>query len=422
MPSINTYGIQRLVSNLSPEEQLQWEDEDGLGVPPANMRDAADDAEGVADASLTDDYGNMPLGRPMTAAEKYRAALEKRSAQEMTRPQASDYKPKGWQRALAAVANFGAGYVNAGGRVKVDPGAMQSINQSLLRPGYRGAMEKWQNQGHQADVELDSAGRQLQMESAQAKAENEARRAAAYENAQRKSAELSEGRLKKLDQRQWKMSPNGRFIYDPETGEKKEMEPPKSPGKVIEAPADAVARRDREVANDPTLTAEQKSVYKYTGKIPVIKPPAKGGKGGAGKARMGTMRQFDAVDTDADKEYAKAEAEALKKLKNANISGFDDDQPWAYRDEDGKKKVQEVDNWLTNRKNQIADKYARRVKGYGGSAEAVKYKPVDREAGNSQSPAKPAGGPVVVSLPNGKTATFADQASADAFKRKAGIQ
>ena len=379
MPSVNTYGMQRLISNLDPQELLQWEDEDGLGVPPANMRDAADDAEGVGDASMADDYGNMPSSGPVSAMDRYRAALEKRSVHEMTRPQISDHKPKGWQRALAAAANFGAGYVNAGRRTQVDPNAMRSINQSLLRPGYRGAMEKWQDQGHQADVELDSAGRELQMDSAQAKAQNEARRAAAYENAQRKSAELSEGRLKKLDQRQWKMSPNGRFIYDPETGEKKEMEPPKSPGAVKESPQEKTARLAKEaeeVMGYKPGTDEFRAYIGDKGALERIKSanrPAKGGKG-AGKARIGTPNQFDGVELTADKEYAKAEQEARKKLENLGISGFDEKDPWKYSTTEEGQKVKTVEDWLTNRKNQIAQKYADRVKRYGGSAEPVKYK------------------------------------------------
>lgn len=395
MPSINTYGIQRLVSNLSPEEQIQWEDEDGLGVPPANMRDAADDAEGVADASLTDDYGNGPNAGPQSAMDRYRDAVARKVGYESSKPQRDNYRPKGWQRALAAVANFGAGYVNAGGRVKVDPHAMDSLNDALMRPGYRRAMENWQDQGAGVNAGLQQAGSEMQMESAAAKAANEARRITAYENAQKKSAELAEGRLNKLNEPPdpYMNTPVGAF--DRRTGTYI-TPPPKSPGRPYETPDQAMERKlkhSREVLHHKEGSDEQLAYLGDVAAMERIKSanrPAKGGKGGAGKPRMGTMRQFDAVDTDADKEYAKAEAEALKKLKGANISGFDDDQPWAYRDEDGKKKVQEVDNWLTNRKNQIADKYAKRVKGYGGSAEAVKYKPVDREAGNSQPQANPA--------------------------------
>jgi len=65
------------------------------------------------------------------------------STRPTAKPAASDYKPNAWQRLAAAGANFAAGYVNAGGRTRVDPNAMKSINNSLLRPKYQKTIKSY---------------------------------------------------------------------------------------------------------------------------------------------------------------------------------------------------------------------------------------------------------------------------------------
>ena len=418
-PTISTFGIQRLVSNLAPHELEQWEDDDGLGIPP-NMTDASDDAEGVGELSASDDYGNSPLGRPMTAMEKYRSALEKRAAHEMTRPQISDHKPKGWQRALAAAANFGAGYVNAGRRTQVDPNAMRALNDGLLRPGYRGAMEKWEDQAPGVNAEVQQSGAEMQMETAQQRAANEARRVAAYEEAQHKTGALADRRLQQIDESadEFHASPTGHKLWN-RKGEIRDLEPPKSPGPVKETPAEARARRAEEMKGRPDLTDEQKVFYEFNGKLPAPAKP-KAGKGGGGKEK-GTPGQLDKLENDTDKEYQQAEKDALKKLENAGITNYKKEDPWnPHGNSDNEKKIETVKEWLRNRKNQIARKYDTRGKALGGQVRQGGGDAYPKAGGGAKAAQN--AGSVVVTLPNGKTATFADQASADAFKRKAGIQ
>lgn len=368
----SSYDVQRLTApsmdtNLSPDELAAWEDADSMILPPLEDRDAAD-PESVA-LDMAKERQN-PYAR---VAEAYKRKAE----YEASRPKLGDHKPNKWQRLAAAAANFGANYVNMGGRTRVDSGALNTLNNELMRHGYTRAMQDWQDKGAGINAEIEGTRAQAQIDMAAQRAEIERKRAEAYARSQEAIAAERKARMNK---------PTSKYIntakgaFDTEAG--KYVEAPKDPGPVKETPDVAKERRTREVANMKSLTDEQKESYILTGKIPA-KPRPAGGKGGGGgkQERRGTPGQFDKVQVDADREYAKAEEEALKKLKDANITGWDESRPWAWSVKEDEPKVRAVESWLTDRKNKIAEKYARRVKQYGGEAEAVRY------GGGSKKPA-----------------------------------
>lgn len=182
--------------NLDPDDLEAWEDSDGYSVPPPNMRDASDDSQGGA--FLDDDNGNVPAQDPIG---RYGDVMRRKAAYESSRPRESDYKPKGWQRALAGVAAGAAGYVNAGGRVKVDPGAVRNITGSLLSPGYGRDMQKWKDEGIPIAAEMEETGNEYKISEAQRKAKNENERTASTVASQTANAAAANRRAAALENR-----------------------------------------------------------------------------------------------------------------------------------------------------------------------------------------------------------------------------
>jgi len=359
MPAINNYGIQRLITNLSPEEQIAWENDGDYGYIPAEQRDAAD----------TDDNGDPTPSTPAQATERFREIMRRKAAYEASKPAASDYKPNTWQRLAAAGANFAAGYVNAGGRTRVDPNAMKSINDSLLRPGYRNTVESWEDQGRGLDAEMQGAAADVKMEAAQRDDDIATRRAAAYESAQQKSGALSDARREKLSEDPWRVSPSGKTMYNSK-GETKQIEPP-SPGKVQETPAEAKQRRAEEVKGASSLTPEQKDSYILTGKIPAAAKPKAAGKGAASKPRIGTPGQFRGVEKEKQIALSRAESAYRKVASDPNETPEKKAEALAY---------------LEAEKQRIMDAYDAGVETLGGSV-------APRGSGKSaQSPKQPPAG------------------------------
>lgn len=340
MPAINDYGIQRLITNLSPEEQIAWENDGDYGYIPPEQRDAAN----------SDDNGDTTPSTPAQATERFREIMRRKAAYEASKPAASDYKPNAWQRLAAAGANFAAGYVNAGGRTRVDPNAMRSINDSLLRPGYRKAVESWEDQGRGMDAEMQGAAADVKMEAAQRDDDIANRRAVAYESAQQKTGALADARREKLGEDPWRISPSGKTIYNSK-GETKQIEPP-SPGKVQETQAEARQRRAEEVKGASSLTPEQKDSYILTGKIPAPAKPKAAGKGGSSNPRVGTPGQFRGVEKEKQVALSKAEAVYRKVASDPNESP---------------EKKAEALSFLEAEKQRIMDAYDAGVETLGGS-------------------------------------------------------
>lgn len=397
-------------TNLSPDELAAWEDADSMILPPLEDRDAAD-PESVA-LEMAKERQN-PYAR---VAEAYKRKAE----YEASRPKLGDHRPNKWQRLAAAAANFGAGYVNMGGRTRVDSGALNTLNNELLRPGYTRAMQDWQDQGAGINAEVEGTRAQAQIDMASQRAEIERKRAEAYARSQDAIAAERKARMNK---------PPSRYIntakgaFDTETG--KYVEAPKDPGRPFETKEQEWARRHKEATEGLGYKVGSPEYRAHMGDKAALEEiksklqPARGGKGGGGgrQERLGTPGQFDDVQNDADSEYEKAEEEALKKLKDANLFQWNEKSPWEYHNDADGTTVLGIQAWLKDRKNKIAEKYARRVKQYGGEAEAVRY-----GGGEKKPDTNTLKGQVVVSLPNGKRVTFPDESSANAFKRKAGIK
>lgn len=364
----------RMDTNLSEEELMAWEDADSTLLPPINERDAADPESVAIEQRKRNPYDQV--------AEAYR----RKAAYESSRPKVGDHKPNKWQRLAAAAANFGAGYVNAGGRTRVDQGAMNSLNDSLLRPGYTRAMQEWKDRGAGVDAQVEGARAQAQIESAQQRMETEQKRADAYAKSQEA---IAAERRARMNRPQPRYINSAKGMFDNEAG--KYVDGPPGPGKVPETPAEKTARLRKEAEEVMGYKPGTDDYRAYIGdksaleRIKAKNRPAKQGKGGGGgsKPKRGTPGQFDKVDADATKEYANAEKEALSRLEDAGITGWDRKNPWSYTVEAEAPKVRAVEQWLTNRKNEIAKKYANRVKQYGGEAEAVVY------GGGSKADANP---------------------------------
>jgi len=308
MPLARVPGMRQPSSNLSPEELSVWDEGDSYSVPPPNMRDANDDLDTVQGAP-----------RPATAFDRYNESVRRSSDHMKTAPRESEFRPNKWQRLAAAGANFAAGYVNAGGRTRVDPGAMQAVNNSLLRPGYDRAQQKWQEQGRVLQADERAAGMEAQSEAAQTKRQMDMERVEAYRKAQESLAATNEARLKKLN------APPGRFektpigMFDNETNAYV-TPPPKDPGKVAEAPAAAISRRAEEVKTMTHLTPEQKETYVLTGKVPAApRPRATGGRSREDRPRVGTPGQFRGVEKEKQVALSKAEAAYRKAIATEGV-------------------------------------------------------------------------------------------------------
>lgn len=358
-------------SDGQPEADFElWEDGDDIPVPKVSLDANDGEDDGFGPASQTDDYGNVPNANP-TSFDRYRGAIEKKAAWDQTRPNISDHKPKLWQRLLAGAAGGAAGYVNAGGRVKVDPKAMQSINDSLMRPGYQRDMEAWSDQAGKIGAEVDSLGREVQMDTQQQRARLDAERATAYGKSQDANVKYREKQMAELDKDKWIIDPQGHFEINSRTRERRVLNVPKAPPTPKETEsekADRMLKYSREVLKHKEGSDDQLA---YLGdpaakeRIRAANRPARGS--GSGKPRVGTPGQMDKLEDQTSKEYEKAEKEAIKALAAADLADFEAENPWeSHGNPDNAKKIERIKETLRVRKNQIARKYDVRGKNLGG--------------------------------------------------------
>lgn len=404
-----------------PEADFElWEDGDDIPVPKVSLDANDGEDDGFGPASQTDDYGNVPNANP-TSFDRYRGAIEKKAAWDQTRPNISDHKPKLWQRLLAGAAGGAAGYVNAGGRVKVDPKAMQSINDSLMRPGYQRDMEAWSDQAGKIGAEVDSLGREVQMDTQQQRARLDAERATAYNANQNAQASRARRAEEALNEDNWTMSPTGHKMYKKRSGEVKDIEAPKAPPPPKETPEQAAARRGKEVEGNTTLTPEQKETYRLTGRVPARPRPAGGGRGRAESRRVGTPGEFNGVRKDKVSSLQKLEVDLSKQLEelNSTYPGEGDDPETKNRRVEWQRKHDKIAADHEAKKKMVMAEYDAGVTGLGGSV-------VPRQG---QPPAQPpagapagGGGEVRVMLPNGKEAILPNEQAAKAYKLKYGLK
>lgn len=297
---------------------LGYEDEDEYGAP--TIDDEAEFQKLQAESPTGSAPQRSAPVQPLKSLDRMTQAGAMQEAHEKARPNVSDFKPKGWQRALAGLTAGTAGYVNAGGRLRVDPQAVQNITGSLMRPGYRGAMEKWQDQGKESEAEMRGATRDYQIESAQQKAGIDTRRATAYEDAQRSTRALNEKRAKKLDETVWHASPNGRFMYN-DKGENKTIDGIPAPAPPRETPSQATARKAKEAVEVLGMKEGSDDFKAYMGdkaaleRIRAKNRPAKAGK--SDKPRVGTVGQFSGVEKGKQSQLRAAEAAHIKRTKQS---------------------------------------------------------------------------------------------------------
>jgi len=301
-------------TNLSEEELMAWEDADSTLLPPINERDAADPESVAIEERKRNPYDQV--------AEAYR----RKAAYESSRPKVGDHKPNKWQRLAAAAANFGAGYVNAGGRTRVDQGAMNSLNDSLLRPGYTRAMQEWKDRGAGVDAQVEGARAQAQIESAQQRMETEQKRADAYAKSQEA---IAAERRARMNRPQPRYINSAKGMFDNEAG--KYVDGPPGPGKVTETPAEKTARLGKEAEEVMGYKPGTDEYRAYIGdksaleRIKAKNRPAKQGKGGggAGKPRLGTPGQFRQVEKEKQAALAKAEAAYRKAANDSSLTPDD---------------------------------------------------------------------------------------------------
>lgn len=356
-------------SDGQPEADFElWEDGDDIPVPKVSLDVNDGEDDGFGPASQTDDYGNVPNANP-TSFDRYRGAIEKKAAWDQTRPNISDHKPKLWQRLLAGAAGGAAGYVNAGGRVRVDPKSMGSINEALLRPGYRRDMESWSDQAGKIDAEVSATGREAQLDSQREKAKLDAERAAAYGKSQEANVRYRERQMDELGKDIWTTDPQGHFQINKRTGEKRVLNEPKAPPSPKETEAEAVARREMEVENDTVLTPFQKRQYALTGKLPTPPQPRAGGRGRAVPRRIGTPGEFNTVRKDKVGALQKLESDLSKRLEelNSTYPGDGDDPATKNARVEWQKKHDKLAAEHEQKKKIVMAEYDAGVTGLGGS-------------------------------------------------------
>lgn len=149
-------------------------------------------------------------------------ANEKQTALDAMRPRPVQGKPKMWQRILAGAVGGAAGYVNAGGRVRVDPrGAVEGI--------YAGntpfEQEKWDNDYSQAARAATAEQRQNSQRVAGYNAEAGYRRALATEQMAGSRTALDQARIKDIEQGEHRPAGNGATIHS-KTGQVIQAPPP----------------------------------------------------------------------------------------------------------------------------------------------------------------------------------------------------
>lgn len=348
MPRLRPYAeATGRVPTLDIDPLADWENDDEFQIGSPVPHDAIDP--------------EPPASARYPAMDALKAAIDAETKHRGARPQPANYRPNIWQRLAAGAANFGAGYVNAGRRTRVDPDALQGLNETLLRPGYSRAVEEWQRDHAPMEAGVEGATRAAQIEAQEARLSTDAARARAYESAQQAAEQLRRKQAQKLDAPADPWMNLGGAALNRNT--KEIIAPPKSPGKVAETLDQTYANRSQisgPLVAKGVITKEQAAVFDLTGRI----PPLPKAKGGAGKPRVGTPGQSAKVESDTDRAYAKAEAEFAK------VQAKEESLPPEMRNGPEYKAALAR---LNQKKNQIAQSYATQVKALGGSAEAVKY-------------------------------------------------
>jgi hypothetical protein len=135
---------------------------------------------------------------------------EKQTALDSMRPRPVQGKPKMWQRILAGAVGGAAGYVNAGGRVRVDPSAAV---EGIYAGNTPHEQEKWDRDYGQAARAAQAEQRQNSQKVAGYNAEAGYRRALATEQAAGSRAALDQARLKGIEQGEYRPIGNGAAIH-----------------------------------------------------------------------------------------------------------------------------------------------------------------------------------------------------------------
>lgn len=374
MPLARVPGMRQPSSNLSPEELSVWDEGDSYSVPPPNMRDANDDIDTVQDAP-----------RAATAFDRYNESVRRSADHMKTAPRESEFRPNKWQRLAAAGANFAAGYVNAGGRTRVDPGAMQAVNSSLLRPGYDRAQQKWQEQGRVLQADERAAGMEAQSEAAQTKRQMDMERAEAYKKAQASSASYNSAREKKLGEDPWRVSPNGKVLYN-SAGETKNL--PQDPGKPP-TPSESEKMKARIDGPKPPgfekLTQEQQTTWMATGRIPAAPRPRGTGKSKEDRSRFGTPGQRHEVTSKKIRSLSKIEEEFDKEVDAINKE-YSEAPATDPRRANWGKKLEEINSRREKAKQVALEVYDEGVRGFGGNVVPRGAKPAAPPSGSGRGP------------------------------------
>ena len=155
------------------------DDSMGMMAPPANS------PMGAPPIAPQQTPTGLPSIDPSKAIAARKAVADQYAAQPMAQ------KPRWWQAALAGLAGGAAGYVNAGGRVKVDPSGLEK---NILFPGLQRNTANWQKEleAKQAQADLEDAN--LKSVEGARKAQTEEQYKQAEEELARKRGAYYEGR------------------------------------------------------------------------------------------------------------------------------------------------------------------------------------------------------------------------------------
>ena len=195
-----------------------WEEQDGLQVPQIDTQ-----SEMQAEPP---ESPSGPVAPSNPFGTELKGALDRKVAHAKAAPRAdaAEYEPGTGRKVLAGIgAGLAglAGYVNAGGRTRVDPSGGSDLADAAMHGKYNRAMRSWEEEGKGIDTELGATQKTFDLEQERLQGESAFRRA----NAAERTATANEKRLALTQEQRLAPKPQALMnlgeqgVFDPERRE-----------------------------------------------------------------------------------------------------------------------------------------------------------------------------------------------------------
>jgi hypothetical protein len=187
-----------------------WEDEDALKLP--ELSDIPSyEVEGVLpEPARLPSWNRQQLNASMDDYEKHVGA--------MPRGDDKQYQGGTLSKILAAAVGGASGYLNAGGKMRIDPQQTGQTVDNLLRPGYARAREAWEDEDAALRTKIGLSEKQLQLDNRDLATEADMQRARAADRTARANEEWrrSQAAAAAAPKRQALMNLGAQGVFDPE--------------------------------------------------------------------------------------------------------------------------------------------------------------------------------------------------------------